>query len=62
MSSNNHNKKIKLSDNNDVNEWMEKMKKSTCWGCREDQPNQAAHMDEGGCLYIEEKIEKKVDK
>jgi len=23
----------------------------TCWGCREDQPNQLAHMDKGGCLY-----------
>ena len=23
----------------------------TCWGCREDQPNQLAHMDVGGCLY-----------
>ena len=26
----------------------------TCWGCRENQPNQEAHMDYGGCLYIEE--------
>ena len=25
----------------------------TCWGCREDQPNQLAHMDLGGCLYSE---------
>ena len=24
---------------------------STCWGCREGQPNQQAHMDRGGCLY-----------
>lgn len=24
---------------------------SDCWGCREDQPNQLAHMDYGGCLY-----------
>ena len=23
----------------------------TCWGCLEDQPNQLAHMDPGGCLY-----------
>ena len=22
-----------------------------CWGCRENQPNQAAHVDPGGCLY-----------
>ena len=22
----------------------------TCWGCRENQPNQLAHMDYGGCL------------
>jgi hypothetical protein len=25
----------------------------TCQGCREDQPNQSAHMDLGGCLYSE---------
>ena len=24
---------------------------NTCWGCRENQPNQLAHMDKGGCLY-----------
>ena len=25
---------------------------SSCWGCREGQPNQLAHMDpQGGCLY-----------
>ena len=23
----------------------------TCWGCQENQPNQFAHMDKGGCLY-----------
>lgn len=23
---------------------------TTCWGCLEDQPNQLAHMDPGGCL------------
>lgn len=27
---------------------------STCWGCREGQPNQLAHMDPGGCLHSEE--------
>jgi len=27
---------------------------SSCWGCRDDQPNQLAHMDPGGCLYEEE--------
>ena len=26
--------------------------KSTCWGCRTNQPNQLAHMDPGGCLYF----------
>jgi len=25
-----------------------------CWGCKEDQPNQLAHMDPGGCLYSED--------
>jgi len=24
----------------------------TCWGCREDQPNQMAHMERGGCMYM----------
>ena len=24
---------------------------TTCWGCHQDQPNQLAHMDPGGCLY-----------
>jgi hypothetical protein len=24
---------------------------STCWGCRENQPNQLAHTDPGGCLF-----------
>lgn len=23
-----------------------------CWGCRTEQPNQLAHMDPDGCLYI----------
>jgi len=23
----------------------------SCWGCKENQPNQLAHMDYGGCLY-----------
>jgi hypothetical protein len=27
---------------------------TTCWGCREDQPNQLGHMDFGGCLYSED--------
>ena len=25
----------------------------TCLGCLENQPNQLAHMDTGGCLYEE---------
>jgi hypothetical protein len=24
-----------------------------CWGCKENQPNQLAHMDRGGCLYYD---------
>lgn len=24
-----------------------------CWGCKENQPNQLAHMDYGGCLYYD---------
>jgi hypothetical protein len=25
-----------------------------CWGCAENQPNQLAHMEPGGCCYQEE--------
>ena len=32
------------------NEDKFKNKTLTCWGCKEDQPNQLAHMDPGGCL------------
>ena len=32
------------------NEDKLKNKTLTCWGCKEDQPNQLAHMDPGGCL------------
>lgn len=28
--------------------------KQECSGCKEDQPNQLAHMDPGGCLYNSE--------
>jgi len=27
--------------------------KTTCEGCRTNQPNQLAHMDVGGCMYDE---------
>jgi hypothetical protein len=30
---------------------------SSCWGCREDQPNQLAHIDPGGCLYEEDSVD-----
>lgn len=30
---------------------------TTCWGCRENQPNQLAHMDMGGCLYSDDNFE-----
>lgn len=33
-----------------VTQWKDLMP-NTCWGCREDQPNQLAHMEYGGCLY-----------
>ena len=29
------------------------LKQLSCQGCREDQPNQMAHMEPGGCLYEE---------
>lgn len=29
---------------------------SACSGCREDQPNQLAHMDHGGCLYMDDPL------
>lgn len=34
-----------------LEKWSEKHRES-CWGCREDQPNQMAHMDPGGCLHF----------
>jgi len=36
----------------------------TCIGCRENQPNQLAHMDYGGCLdmdKIDDQIEEQID-
>jgi hypothetical protein len=27
---------------------------TTCWGCAEGQPNQQAHMEPGGCCYVED--------
>ena len=35
-------------------EWVKNLEPTnpvTCLGCIEDQPNQLAHMDYGGCLY-----------
>ena len=32
-------------------EESEEKEETTCWGCRENQPNQMAHTDVGGCLY-----------
>ena len=29
---------------------------SSCWGCREHQPNQMAHMEPGGCLYVDDSL------
>ena len=29
-----------------------RMKEITCWGCLENQPNQMAHMDYGGCMEM----------
>ena len=33
----------------------------TCLGCIEDQPNQLAHMDIGGCLYCQDSILSQID-
>ena len=40
------------SEEEDESQCVEE-KPRTCWGCRENQPNQAAHIDFGGCLYID---------
>lgn len=29
-----------------------------CEGCINDDPNQLAHCDVGGCLYLEDEVEK----
>lgn len=41
----------KDAQSNDAEPAEPEKKKSTCWGCRENQPNQLAHVDAGGCLY-----------
>ena len=40
--------------NHQMEEEKEIRDEITCWGCREDQPNQLAHIDYGGCLYTSE--------
>lgn len=37
----------------DKYELKNKVQNGTCWGCWEDQPNQLAHMDIGGCLWTD---------
>jgi len=38
----------------DLEEPVEQQKNDVlCWGCKENQPNQLAHMDYGGCLYYD---------
>ena len=32
----------------------------TCWGCRESQPNQLAHVDPGGCLHVPSPVSSQV--
>ncbi len=31
----------------------EEVREIICWGCIDDEPGQLAHMDYGGCLYME---------
>jgi len=51
-----HPTKINQAKNNNqhnhgnINENKDNHKKNTCKGCIENQPNQLAHMDVGGCL------------
>ena len=40
------------TENDDDEDEGEVFGSKTCWGCRENQPNQLAHMDKGGCLYF----------
>ena len=47
---------LELKTSLTVTQWKE-MAPSSCWGCREDQPNQLAHMDYGGCLYSDPETE-----
>lgn len=51
-------RKQELGDEETPAYWVEEQKGAApqedpagCWGCREDQPNQLAHMEPGGCLY-----------
>ena len=36
---------------NDTDAEEEVFGSKSCWGCQDNQPNQLAHMDKGGCLY-----------
>ena len=40
-------------EENKIEESIEDDKYKRCQGCIEDQPNQMAHMEPGGCLYID---------
>jgi len=40
-------------EENNIEESIEDDKYKRCQGCIEDQPNQMAHMESGGCLYID---------
>lgn len=40
-----------------VKKAVEEMSKVKCQGCRENQPNQQAHMNSDGCLYFDEDSE-----
>ena len=43
---------VDSNEESDVHNKNKNENEITCWGCREKQPNQLAHMDPGGCLHF----------
>ena len=48
-------------ESNEENSDENNYEKTTCIGCKDDQPNQLAHMEKGGCLYINSDIEDEME-
>jgi len=54
LCSDNEGEVVIIADQEQIEEETNEIIENPCWGCREQQPNQQAHMYPGGCLYSEE--------